>query len=171
MLFWALFLCGLALAAAVVGLGVYLFAFAPKTLAPPTGRKIQVPFADKPELWKPFYSWTVQEDGRNKPFDTFCREAVRTVTGRERFEGNDPVAVVVSWLLLYDADTNKALDRARKVGCDWEHYPCLLCDHHELRELLYRDHRGEGATLSEEERHGKYVEPWVLRHSTASSAC
>ena len=164
-LFWVLHASGLALGAAVVALGVYLFAFAPKTVAPPAGRKIQVPFADKPELWQEFYSWVVQEDGRNKPFDTFCREAVRTITGRERFEGNDPVAVVVSWLMLYDEDTNKALRQAKKLGCDWENYPCILCDHHELRELVYRDDRGEGAELSEEQLHGKYVEPWVLRHS------
>jgi ABC-type transport system involved in cytochrome c biogenesis permease subunit len=164
-LYWVLFGNGLALGAAVIALGVYLFVFAPRSIAPPADRKIQVPFADKPELWQPFYSWVVQEDGRNKPFDTFCREAVRTITGYERFEGNDPVAVVVSWLMLFDTNTNKALDQAKKVGCDWENYPCILCDYHELREMVYRDHHGDKAELSEQERHGKYVEPWVLRYS------
>ncbi len=162
--FWGLLLFGLVLNVAVLVLGVYLFAFANRSVAPPAGRRIAVPYADNAGLWNAFRGWVVQEDGRNKPFDTFCREAVRTVTGREKFEGNDPVAVVVSWLMLYDADTNKALKQSQAMDCDWENYPFILCDHHELRELVYRDHRG-GAELSEEDLHGKYVEPWVLRHS------
>src|SRR5262252_1183262 len=164
--FWALLLCAALLNVAVIALGVYLLGFASKTVAPPRDRKIAVPFADEVALWDSLRGWVVQEDGRNKPFDTFCREAVLTVTGRERFEGNDPVAVVVSWLMLYDPDTNKAIKQARKAYCDWENYPFLLCNHHELREMLYREYRGEEAELSEEDLHGKYIEPWVVRHSS-----
>ena len=50
------------------------------------GRKIAVPYADDIALLNSFRGWVVQEDGRNKPFDTFCREAVRSIAGRERFE-------------------------------------------------------------------------------------
>ncbi|MBI1917818.1 MAG: cytochrome c biogenesis protein CcsA [Planctomycetes bacterium] len=164
--FWPLLLGAVALNVVIVALGVYLFAFSGKSVAPPAGRKIVVPFADKVELWDGLRGWVVQEDGRNKPFETFCREAVRTVTGQERFEGNDPIAVVVSWLMLYEADVNKSLKVGRNAGCDWENYPFLLCNHHELRELLYREHRGENVDLSEEDLHGKYVEPWVVRHSS-----
>ena len=163
--FRALLLCSVALTAASIALGVYLFAFGPKHVAPPPDRKIKVPYADDAALWTPFYSWVVQEDGRNKPFDTFCREAVRTVTGRERFEGNDPVAVVVSWMMLYHEDVNKAHAQAQAMGCDWDNYPFLLCDHHELRALLYREARGKSVELSEEELHGKAIEPRVVRHS------
>jgi len=164
--FWALLLCAAVLNIAVIALGVYLFGFASKSVAPPADRKIAVPFADDVALWDSLRGWVVQEDGRNKPFDTFCREAVRTVTGRERFEGNDPIAVVMSWLMLYDPDINKALKQAGDANCDWENYPFLLCNHHELRELLYREYRGENVELSEEDLHGKYVEPWVVRHSS-----
>src|SRR5262249_39122352 len=91
--FWLLLLCIAALNVAVIARGVYLFVFAGKSVAPPPGRKIAVPFAAEAQLWDSLRGWVVQEDGRNKPFETFCREAVRTVTGRERFEGNDPIAV------------------------------------------------------------------------------
>jgi ABC-type transport system involved in cytochrome c biogenesis permease subunit len=114
---------------------------------------------------EPLRRWPVQEDGRVKPFETFCREAVRTITGRERFEGNDPVAVVGSWLLLYDPDPGRAGKLGRDMDADWENYPFILCDNHELRERLFRDFKGEDAELTEEERHGKYVAPAVLRYS------
>jgi hypothetical protein len=37
----------------------------------------------------------VQEGGRIKPFESACEETVREITGRARFEGHDPVAVVL----------------------------------------------------------------------------
>jgi ABC-type transport system involved in cytochrome c biogenesis permease subunit len=165
--FWALLLCGAALNVAIIALGMWLFLSARKTVEPPTERRIVVPFADNDELWKPFHGWVVQEDGRNKPLDTFCRESIRTITGKERFEGNDPVAVVISWLLLHDEDENRTWANVKKTGCDWENHPFLLCDHHELRELLYREKLGEDADLIEEQLHGKYIEPRLLRDSAA----
>ncbi|MBI3925579.1 MAG: cytochrome c biogenesis protein CcsA [Armatimonadetes bacterium] len=39
----------------------------------------------------------IQQGGRLKPLDTFCREAVRLITGKEQFQGSDPVAVVLRW--------------------------------------------------------------------------
>src|SRR5205823_5985587 len=69
------------------------------------------------------------------------------------------------WLFLYDEDRNRALEIGRAAGADWERYPFLLCDDHELRALLYHEYRGADEELSEEDRHGKYVEPVILRYS------
>jgi ABC-type transport system involved in cytochrome c biogenesis permease subunit len=165
-LFWSLCIVGFLLNIAVVGLAVYLLGFANASVTPPPDRRIAVPYAGNAALWQPLHRWVVQEDGRTKPFETFCMEAVRTITGRERFEGNDPVAVVVSWMLLCDPHQPRSRDFARKMGCDWEHYPFILCDHHGLRTALYRESRGADADLSPEELDGKYIEPAVLRDST-----
>lgn len=146
--FWLLLACDagvLALAATT------LWQSAP--VAPPADRRLSVPFADNADLWNAYRQWVVQDDGRLKPLDTLARESVRTITGRERFEGNDPVAVFVSWLMVADSGQ----------GCDWENYPFLLCPHPELRELLFRDWHGSSATLSDEELNGKYIAPAVVR--------
>jgi ABC-type transport system involved in cytochrome c biogenesis permease subunit len=144
----------LALDVAVLALGAYLL-FASAAVAPPAERRIVVPFADNEAVLASFRAWVVQDDGRLKPFDTFARESVRTVTGRERFEGNDPVAVTLAWLLG---------DAHAKAG-DWEDYPFLLCDYPELRTLLYRDWYGDDRALTDQESRGKYVSPAVLRKS------
>lgn len=39
----------------------------------------------------------IQEGGRVKPLDTFARESVRFVTGRESYEGKDPLGTVLDW--------------------------------------------------------------------------
>jgi ABC-type transport system involved in cytochrome c biogenesis permease subunit len=152
-----------------LALGANLLLTSPPAAPPLAAGKLAVPYADSAALWAPLHRWVVQDDGRHKPFDTFCRETVRTVTGRERFEGNDPVAVVVSWLLLHESRRDRAEAAARRTGCDWENHPFLLCDFRELRELLYADKRGEGVALTEEERHGRHVEPAVLRWSLRRS--
>jgi ABC-type transport system involved in cytochrome c biogenesis permease subunit len=41
----------------------------------------------------------VQIDGREVPFDTQAREAVRTVTGRRSWQGADPVATAMGWTI------------------------------------------------------------------------
>ncbi len=41
----------------------------------------------------------VQSDGREMPFDTQAREAVRAVTGRRSWQGIDPVAMAMGWTL------------------------------------------------------------------------
>jgi ABC-type transport system involved in cytochrome c biogenesis permease subunit len=156
---------GLLLSAVVLGMGAYLLGFAAPSAAR-TERSIAVPYAGNGALWEPLRRWPVQEDGRVKPFETFCREAVRSITGRERFEGNDPVAVVASWLLLYDPKASRAIDLARQMGVDWEEYPFVLCDNHALRELLFREYRGPEEELTDADLHGKYVAPAVLRGSS-----
>jgi len=40
----------------------------------------------------------VQEGGRKKPLDTFARETVREITGKEKFAGFDPIELLFSWL-------------------------------------------------------------------------
>lgn len=40
----------------------------------------------------------IQDQGRVKPLDTFSREAVFFVTGKERFEGRRPLDVLLGWL-------------------------------------------------------------------------
>jgi ABC-type transport system involved in cytochrome c biogenesis permease subunit len=158
-----LLFCGLMLLAATLTAGSVMLGgvllFQDRSVAPPAGRRAAVPYAGQKDLWAGYGRCVVQEDGRTKPFDTFCREAVRTVTGRERFEGNDPVAVVVSWLLSAGDAQPPAPD------CDWDQYPFILCDYRPLRELLYQEAPGRKARMTEEERHGRYIEPAVLRRS------
>jgi len=43
-------------------------------------------------------AWQIQEGGRKKPLDTFARESVRSLTGREKFRGFDPIELLLSWL-------------------------------------------------------------------------
>lgn len=164
-IFWTLLAMGLLLNVLVIGLVVWRIFTAPKVVSPPPERRIQIPYGSNKGLWSPFHKWVVQEDGRNKPFETFSRETVRTITGREQFEHNDSVAVVLSWIMLYDEDQSKANAQSEKMKCNWEKYPFIRCDHHRLRKLLYLSHHGKGAKLTEEQLHGKYVEPEVIRHS------
>lgn len=163
--FWALLLVGIVLTVAVIGLAVYKIIAAPKSVTPPPERRIAVPFKDNSALWAKYQSWVVQEDGRIKPFDSFAREIVRTITGREKFEGNHPVPVVISWIMLFDKNIHESVKASRKLNCEWENYPFILCDYHNLRKLLYAEKRGGTQQLSEEDLHGKYVEPSTLRNS------
>src|SRR5262245_27749103 len=80
-----LFVAALLLSAGSAAVAMSLVSNGPA--APVAGpQRISLPFEDTPEVWEFLRGWVIQEDGRNKPFDTFCREAVRAVTGRERFE-------------------------------------------------------------------------------------
>jgi ABC-type transport system involved in cytochrome c biogenesis permease subunit len=92
-------------------------------LAPPT--RASVPALE----YQPWHGLAVQE-GRTLPFQTACLDAVRHITGRARFEGLDPVAIVLAWLLTEGQGAG--------AGCtDWESYPFILCDHHELRRHIF----------------------------------
>ncbi|MGI9548480.1 MAG: cytochrome c biogenesis protein CcsA [Bdellovibrionales bacterium] len=55
--------------------------------------------ADKGTIWK---SLPIQHEGRVKPFDTFSRETLRTVYGKESFQKRDAVDVILSWLIIPD---------------------------------------------------------------------
>lgn len=40
----------------------------------------------------------IQNQGRLKPLDTFARETMFTITGKERFEGRPPLDVLIGWM-------------------------------------------------------------------------
>jgi ABC-type transport system involved in cytochrome c biogenesis permease subunit len=152
---------GLLIAQAVV------MALAPR---PQEQKKIAVPYAGNKGLWQPWHRVVVQADGRNKPFESYAIDMVRTITGREHPDAfppkTDPVAVVVSWIMLYDPDRKVEQEAGKAIGCDWESEAFILCDDPLVREQLYAEYRSvEPSELTEVERHGKYVEPAVLRHS------
>ncbi len=182
--FWSLLLLGTLLNVGILVLGYHLL-FGTKTVEKKEDL-IKVPYAADKALWAPWHSWVVQDNGRNKPFETFAKEAMRSLTGREQFEENDPVAIVVSWLMLYEPETKEGADGksrqvnlrqandnkinqiSRAMGCDWDSYPFILCDHQELREKLYREYwerLDKDHQLTPIELHGKHIQPEVLRHS------
>jgi cytochrome c-type biogenesis protein CcsB len=169
-LFWSLFACTVVLHLAVIGMGYSLISGSWPSPAKPPDKRIVVPYADGD--WSAFRQWTVQEDGRNKPFDSFARETVRSITGQERFEanrmgahpfkGHDPVALVVSWLMTYEPDRKRRAEVAEQTGCDWEQYPTILCTDQALREKVIKGLRSE---LTEEEKHSRHIAPADLRNS------
>jgi len=63
------------------------------------GGGIKTGWAHKGEAWR---SLPIQHNGRVKPFDTFCREILRTVYGKETFQDRLAVDVILSWLILPD---------------------------------------------------------------------
>ncbi len=159
-LFWGLAGLGLLLNLAILSLLLDLV-LNRRPEAPEHLPRINVPYEGEVATWQRYRRWVVQEDGRHKPFDTFCREAVRTIHGNERLgrvrspisghllaEGHDPVPVVVSWMLR---------DEARQMGCDWEHHPFILCPHPEVRQLL-------------DAGPGRHVAPVTLREGAAFAA-
>jgi ABC-type transport system involved in cytochrome c biogenesis permease subunit len=224
--FWALLGLGTVLNGLIVWLIVVLFTNQPKEIPPP--EKIHVPFADNKELWREWAKMPAQEDGRVKPFESVCVDIVRSVTGRSKFQGNDPVAVVVSWMMLFQPapapsklnykeveerthrdppvpwtsvfedraealanqpDVNAIDKLARKLDCNWDAYPFILCDHQELRQKIYREkiyherHPGSSALTLEqaekkhgpveltlEQAEGKYIDPDTLRGSNVLKA-
>ena len=66
----------------------------------------------------------VQDGGRIKPFDTFAREMLSLVYGRETYKGKPAVDIVFSWMLIPD---------------EWEQTEFLLIRHSGLREALKLD--------------------------------
>lgn len=122
------------------------------SLPAPAERRILVPYASDSDLWEPLRHGVVHVDGRTRLFESFCREAVQRITGEERFEGRDPLAVVVSWMLEDGAN-----------AAQWDNYPFLRCENAELRALLYREEGGPSRMGREEQLHGRYVEPAVVR--------
>lgn len=104
-----------------------------------------------------WHAFPVQEGGRVKPFETACREAVRTVTGGTRFESNDPVAVVLMWVML------RGSSEGTRFG-DWEAHPFIVCQDQALRRLIYTDLADDGLPTAEQ-LYGKYISPEDLRRS------
>jgi ABC-type transport system involved in cytochrome c biogenesis permease subunit len=109
-----------------------------------------------PYDYQPWHSLPVQ-GGRTKPFETACAEEVLYVTGRQKFEGMDPVAIVLAWIL-------RPSDGPLPGYTDWENYPFILCDHRGLRRQVY-DHLTQNRELLETQLNGKYISPADLRES------
>ncbi|MGH7224304.1 MAG: hypothetical protein ACRELF_13820, partial [Gemmataceae bacterium] len=121
---------------------------------PPAERRFLVAYASRRTLWQPLRHWVVSVNGRTQLFETFCRRAVRNITGDERFEQHDALAVVLSWML-----DNGGKERT------WDKYPFVRCADVELRALLYPDGNGPSRMGRAEQLHGRYVEPIVPRCS------
>ncbi|VTS06473.1 cytochrome c biogenesis protein [Tuwongella immobilis] len=159
----------------ILGLGAYVlqpYFSGSRGAEQPAVATVSVPKYD----YAPWHRWAVQVDGRTKPFETACQETLRSITGRSKFEGNDPVAVVLMWMLTQGMGDGKEFP-------DWETTPFILADHHGLRDWIYAhtkdasdkplaaadytdDTVAERAELlSEEQRHGKFISPQDLRNS------
>ena len=161
-LFWGLVTLVLLLDGALVLLGARLLGAGPAS--PPAERPMHVRFADNADLWRPLRRWVIRVNGRPRLFESFCREAVRAITGIERFENTDPLALVVSWMLSGPADRPPVLRGVPEPDIDWDNYPILREDSPALRVFLRRNELG--ATQGrEEEPNGPYIEPDRLRHS------
>lgn len=63
----------------------------------------------------------VQEAGRIKPLDTLARESIRSITGREGFEGRVPMDLLMDWVTHPE---------------DWDKQPVILVENLDLRSLL-----------------------------------
>ncbi len=63
----------------------------------------------------------IQDGGRVKPLDTFARESVRMVTGREQFEGRNSLDTLMQWLA--------------QPG-PWDTKECILIENLGLKDML-----------------------------------
>ena len=70
----------------------------------------------------------VQNDGRTMPLDTLAREAVKNITGKGTWHGEDPVATVAQWLTAPQVAANAEVirlpssDLAAAIGLVGENY-------------------------------------------------
>jgi len=63
------------------------------------GTWAQAPSLHAPE---PLRRLAIQHNGRHKPFDSFAREAVRFITGRDRWDGQDPLDT--AWAIIAEPE-------------------------------------------------------------------
>lgn len=61
-------------------------------------------------------SLPVQDSGRIKPFDTFARETLQLIWGREKFNDRKAVDVILSWMLVPEEVEKKELILIRHAG-------------------------------------------------------
>lgn len=151
-LFWTLLAVALLSDCGLLFVVVRILSARDSSLPAPAERRILVPYAADSDLWEPLRRGVIRVDGRTRLFESFCREAVQRITSEERFEGRDPLAVVVSWMLENGAN-----------AAQWDNYPFLRCENAELRALLYREEGGPSQMGREEQLYGRYVEPAVVR--------
>jgi ABC-type transport system involved in cytochrome c biogenesis permease subunit len=104
--------------------------------------------------YQPWLGFAVQAEGRTKPLDAAAREVVRQICGREKFDKQPAIAVVLQWILAPNGAPGEAFT-------DWERKEFILCDHQGLRDQMF-------AHLSPEEikeKDPKYVSPSDMRSS------
>jgi cytochrome c-type biogenesis protein CcsB len=75
----------------------------------------------------------IQNEGRVKPFDTFARDSVRTITGSEYFNGHHPIGMILDWI----ANANV-----------WRKRPCILIGNLQLKKMLGMTPQENYATYS-----------------------
>lgn len=61
-------------------------------------------------------SLPVQDSGRIKPFDTFARETLQLIWGREKFNERKAVDVILSWMLVPEEVEKKEIILIRHAG-------------------------------------------------------
>jgi ABC-type transport system involved in cytochrome c biogenesis permease subunit len=159
-------LLALAVANGLGLLALTYFAFEPyfhsaKAAEQPAEEKLQLPAYDY-AVW---HSLPVQNNGRIQPMESACIDLVRQVTGRAKFEKQDPVAVVLSWMNYRPGPDT--VDKAKGFP-DWNDYPFILCDYHELRREMFSKEdllKGTDQAPTNEQLYGKYLTPNQVRNS------
>lgn len=68
------------------------------------------------EMGEALRSLPVQDAGRVKPFDTFAKETLRLVYGKESYKGRSAVDVVFTWLLIPEQWDQMPLVEVRNSG-------------------------------------------------------
>src|SRR5437867_3924854 len=116
--------------------------------------KVKLPPFD----YRPWHALPV-ESGRTMPFESACVVNVRQISGKSRFEKQDPVAIVLAWMM--------AGGQSSQAGyTDWENHPFILCDHQRLRKIIYSHQSAEELTpTNDPQLHPKHVSPADLRAS------
>jgi len=74
-----------------------------------TGFSQGLGFADASEAARILGEIPVQHGGRVKPFETFSKEAVMFVTGKAKFEGENPTELIWKWMVRPDQWNEHAL--------------------------------------------------------------
>lgn len=81
-------------------------------------------FPEESSPGAPWKALPVQHQGRVKPFDTMAREVLRTVSGRETFQGRSAVEAVLSWMIIPEL---------------WDELSFVLVENFALKEALGLD--------------------------------
>ncbi|MFT3880597.1 MAG: hypothetical protein QM703_13150 [Gemmatales bacterium] len=141
----------------LVAMGVLAYKVAEPYL---TGIKYTAPAEVKLELpkydTKAWAEWPVLEDGRVKPLQTVAIETVRQITGRATLDGQPAMNVFLSWIFYRP----KGIDPSK---IDWDNYPFILCEDHDLRAAIYGVDKDEASVA--DKVHGKRISPMDLHKS------
>src|SRR5262249_43530689 len=122
-------------------------------------KKVELPAYDY-QAWR---EWAVLDHGRIKPFESAAAETVRYITGKEHFQKQDPVALVLQWKLL--KGTNAGVGKV-----EWDNYPFILCNQPDLRRELFKDvkaraEKNNAPVPDESWIHGTHIAPADLIES------